>query len=135
MQWRFVFQFAARAQASLQLLACVWFLLTASQENKIMLTAVLSMAVTVCRRQMIQGSLVRPLYDVQDSFTSREHNAVIDNVAGDVRLCDRHERRGPPGVEVALSLHGYRPRCGLVAFRACVGLFRVVLPSRCVRRA
>ena len=64
-----VFQYAARAQALLQLLMCGSLLPTGSHENKALMTEALSTALTVCREQTLEGSVVNSSYDVQHSST------------------------------------------------------------------
>ena len=66
----------------MQLLLSAWLLSTAPQKNKAMLTEALPTAATACQRQTIRGSAADPSYEVRDSFTPSEYNAVIDNVTG-----------------------------------------------------
>ena len=58
-------QYAVRAQALSQLLVAVWLLPTASQADKAMLTEMTSSAISVCQKQITQGSAVSPSYEIQ----------------------------------------------------------------------
>ena len=66
----FAFQFAARAQASSQLPVSAWLLppVPASALPEAMLTRVLPTEVAARQRQTIQGSVVSPSYNAQESF-------------------------------------------------------------------
>lgn len=75
----FVLEYAARAQAPLQLCVSARLLPSASQRHKAMLTEELSTAVALFQRRTIQGSVVSPSYKVQESFAKC---TVIDNASG-----------------------------------------------------
>ena len=68
------------------MLASVWLLPKASRGTKVMATVVLSSPLSVCQKQMIQGSVATPPYEAQEPFAPREHNTVIDNVAETLAL-------------------------------------------------
>ena len=77
----FVYQFAARASPLVLLLAAVWFLLTASLADRVMVTEVLANALEVCDCQMIQGCAGQQS-ESQTSKQAWEFNSNHDNVVG-----------------------------------------------------
>ena len=64
----FAFQFVARAQALLQMLVSTWLSQTAYPEDKVLVTNVLSSALSVRQKQMIRGLAANPLYEVWEPF-------------------------------------------------------------------
>ena len=75
-----------------------------------MLTEALPTAATAHRKQMIQGSAVRPPYDAQDSFAPSDHNAVIDNAAGTLACAAIPNVRGQKARKLRLLIAGAAPR-------------------------
>ena len=61
-------QYAARPQASLQMLVYMCLLPAASLEGKVMVTNVLASSLAVCQKQMIQGSVSSGSYEAPQSF-------------------------------------------------------------------
>ena len=78
----FALQYAARAGASLQLLAAVWLSQAASQANEAMFAEVASSAISVRQEQMIQGYAVSPSNEIAQSFAPRGYNTAFDHVVG-----------------------------------------------------
>ena len=82
----FATQYAARAQARMQLLASTWLLPAASLKNVVMATDFLASSLAVCREQMIQGSVCSRPYESTRPFGPWGRNAVRGNVVGALAL-------------------------------------------------
>ena len=78
----FAFQYAARAQAWFQILVFARLLPTASLENKVVVTNVLTSSLSLCRNQVTLWSASRAAYEAPQSFAPCAYNSVMDNVAG-----------------------------------------------------
>ena len=116
-------QFAARAQALSQLLVFMWSLPAVSPANRVIVTGVLSPALSVCQEQMTQVPAANPSYRAPESFAPRGYNSVLDNVVGTLALAKI------VNVEAALPMAPML-RCRMKRRRCCASVWSAPTPVR-----
>ena len=91
----FAFQYAARAQALLQLFVYMSLLPAASLMNKAMVADFSASSLAPCQKQMIQRSVSRGSRETPQLFRPRGRDSVLDTVVGSLAFARIMNATGP----------------------------------------